>query len=433
MPAAPAPTEALPGSFRILRDNPGFLRLYLAHSLSLLGDWFNTIAVLTLLSEMTGSSAQSLGWVLILKLLPNFFMGPIAGVTVDRMSRRGIMVGSDLIRAAVVLNMLWVAIFPVPGILYLATVLQVAVSAFFEPARTASIPNLVPPRALPAANALGAATWSAMFTLGAAVGGVFTHAFGWEAAIIFDAATYLASAAIIRTVNLPHRSLPRRGRRSFAEFSGWRDAVEGLRFLRHRTEIASIVLVKAAWGVAGAVTLLLTVFGQRIFSPRGGGALGIAALYTARAIGTGIGPILARRITRGRPGATLRIIGWSFVWSGAWYAAFAAAPNLRTAAVFVLIAHLGGSTLWVFSTVLLQQMVPDELRGRIFSAEMGLMTLTTSVSTFVYGWLLDVPGLPPRGVVVALAATMALPGIWYIRAARRGARSFTRIDGAGGG
>lgn len=400
------------GYLELLRAHPGFRRLYLAHTLSLLGDWFNLIAVMTLLARITGSSAQSVGLVLILKLLPIFLLGPVAGVVVDRAARKTVMVAADLLRSAVVLCFLIAWFYPAAWIVYAATAIQISISAFFEPARQASIPNLVPKDALAAANALGAITWSAMFTLGAALGGVFTEYLGWQAAIVLDAATYAVSAILIAGIPLPRRTR-RPGRPSLAQLSGIPDFLEGLRYLFRNRGVAALVGVKAAWGIGGAITLFLTLFGEGEFAVGGRAALGISILYTARALGTGLGPLLARRLTGSRPEAMRRILGWSFLWGGAWYLAFASTRQLPLAAACVTVAHLGGSTLWVFSSVLLQQEVPDRFRGRVFAAELGLMTLTTSASTFVYGWLADRTALDLRQLLTILAATLFLPGALY--------------------
>ena len=109
-----------------------------------------------------------------------------------------------------------------------------------------------------------------------------------------------------------------------------------------------------------------------------------------------------------------QILGWCFVWGGFWYLVFAAVDHLVLATLCVVLAHLAGSTLWVFSTVLLQQEVPDRYRGRIFSAELGLVTLTMSASTFVYSWLADVAGFGLRQLVVILALSLFLPGVIWI-------------------
>jgi len=415
MPSAPAQI----GYLELLRRYPDFRTLYLAHTLSLVGDWFNLIAVMLLLTELMGSSALSISWVLILKLLPIFFVGPVAGVVVDRTSRKAVMIVTDLLRCFVVLSILLVVVYPVVWILFVATAVQISISAFFEPARTATIPNLVPAEALSAANALGAVTWSAMFTLGAALGGIVTYRLGWEAAILIDAATYLVSALLLIRVRVPHRVRPRKGRNlTLAEVTGVADVVAGARYILGHGRVASLILVKTIWGMAAAVTLVLTVMGGGEYAVGGSAALGISLLYTARAFGTGLGPIISRRITRSAPSAMWRILGWSYLWGALWYLGFAASRHVLVAAACVSIAHIGGSTIWVFSTVLLQQTVPDEYRGRVFAAELGIFTLTASASFFVYGWLMDVAGLSPRTTVVLMCLGLLVPAVLWIRANR---------------
>ena len=121
------------------------------------------------------------------------------------------------------------------------------------------------------------------------------------------------------------------------------------------------MFVKAGWGLAGGVLLLLTIFGQRIFPVGGSTAAGIGVLYGARGIGAGLGPIALRWMlgqTAGDAAARRSVRRTS--WSAAFYVALAGAPTLPLAALCVLLAHFGGSILWVFSTVLLQMEVPDD-------------------------------------------------------------------------
>jgi MFS family permease len=104
-----------------------------------------------------------------------------------------------------------------------------------------------------------------------------------------------------------------------------------------------------------------------------------------------------------------RAIGPAFFMIGAFYAALSIAPGLPLATLCVLFAHFGGSVLWVFSTVLLQMEVPDELRGRVFAAELALFTLTSSLSSYLTGLYLD-RGVSPRTVSLVLGALFFFPG-----------------------
>jgi len=173
--------------------------------------------------------------------------------------------------------------------------------------------------------------------------------------------------------------------------------------------------VKAGWGLAGGVLLLLTIFGQRVFPVGTGAAAGIGVLYGARGVGAGLGPIALRWILGQQPRRLRMAIAPAFFMVGVFYMALAGASTLALAALCVLCAHFGGSILWVFSTVLLQIEVPDRFRGRVFAAELAMVTLITSVSSYWTGYELDRIGRSPRVLSFALGAMFCIPGaLWLI-------------------
>jgi MFS family permease len=183
--------------------------------------------------------------------------------------------------------------------------------------------------------------------------------------------------------------------------------------------VAALLLVKAGWGLAGGVLLLLTIFGQRVFPLAGGSAASIGVLYGARGLGAGLGPIALRWILGQNPRRLRRSIGPAFFMAGLFYAALAGATTLPLAAVCVLFAHFGGSILWVFSTVLLQMEVPDRFRGRVFAAELALVTLMSSLSSYWTGRQLDRAGWSPRELSLALGLMFCIPGVlWMIAQSR---------------
>ena len=108
-------------------------------------------------------------------------------------------------------------------------------------------------------------------------------------------------------------------------------------------------------------------------------------------------------------------IGIAFLIAGLFYMLFGSATGFIFALVFLGIAHCGGSILWVFSTVILQRAVVDSFRGRVFAAEMALVTLTMAASNYVTGELLDRFKISPRIVTVGIGTFFLLPGIaWFI-------------------
>jgi MFS family permease len=397
----------------LLRRNRNFRLLFIGQAISQLGDWFNAVAVYALLLELTGS-ATAVAWMMIVQFLPIAIVGPIAGVVVDRVNRRRLMIAADLVRGVLILGLLLVRQPHQVWIAYVVMALTVSASGFFEPARTATIPNITTDEELLPANALSAATWSAMLAIGASVGGLITALAGRNIAFAVNAASFFVSAYFIGRTQ--YDATPPAGERrpGLAALTGVSDLVEGLRYIRQEPQVAALICVKAGWGLAGGVLLLLTIFGQRVFPVGGSAAAGIGILYGARGLGAGLGPITLRWIL-GQETRTLRhTIGPAFFMVGVFYIALAAAPSLVVATLCVLCAHFGGSILWVFSTVLLQLEVPDRFRGRVFAAELALVTLVTSASSYWTGYELDHVGRSPRTLSFALGVMFCVPGTLWL-------------------
>ena len=398
----------------ILRHNRNFRLLYIGQTISQLGDWFNAVAVYALILDLTGS-ATAVAWMMIVQFLPVAVFGPLAGVIVDRVNRRRLMIATDLLRGGLILTLLFIRRPDQVWIAYVVMALAVGAQAFFEPARTATIPNVTAPEDLLAANALSSATWAAMLAVGASLGGLVTQFAGRNVAFVVNALSFFASAFFLARTTYdarPTAALPLKG---FLALSGITDLVEGVRYVRQRSHVAALMFVKAGWGLAGGVLLLLTIFGQRVFPLAGGSAGGIGVLYAARGVGAGLGPIALRWIIGQQPARLRQAIGPAFFMVGGFYVALAWAPSLWVAALCVLLAHFGGSILWVFSTVLLQMEVPDRFRGRVFATELALVTLMSSASSYWTGHQLDRAGWSPRTLALALGVMFCVPGgLWLL-------------------
>jgi MFS family permease len=403
------------GYIQLLRSNHDFRNLFIGQLISQTGDWFNSVALFTLLLSLTGSG-EAVGYILIIKLLPSFFAGPLAGVVADRFNRKTIMIVADIVRGFLVLGFLFVERPEQVWIVYALAALEVVVSTFFDPAKSAAVPNIVSREELISANALSAASWSVTLALGAAVGGVVTDAFGRNTAFVIDSMTFFVSAAYIARVQIrsSSRRLSRTSPLSVLEATGVTDLIEGARYLRANPRVLALLLVKSGWGLGGGVLLLLTVYGKQIFPIGRDGAASIGWLYAARGLGALIGPIIAGMISSGEPRMMRKAISVAFFISTAFYLLFAHSPVLAVALICVVGAHSGGSVQWVFSTTLLQMTVPDRFLGRVFALEMALLTLTMSVSTYVTGLGVDYPGLGARRMATVLGLAFAIPGIGWL-------------------
>jgi MFS family permease len=400
------------GYLELLRQNRNFRNLWLGQVVSEFGDWFSTIALLNLMLEVTGR-AQSIAWFFIIIYIPGVLVGPAAGLLVDRLDRKKLMISMDIVRAFLVLGYLLVRRADQIWILYLIAAVEVSMMTLFEPARTAAIPNICEKKEWVAANAIGSITWSSVLTIGSATGGLVTAILGRSACYILDSCSFLLSAFFISRVAVQFES---RSEQPLLKglASGFQDIAAGFSYIRSRPGILAAILVKSAWGLGGGVILLLSIFGEKIFPLMGSGAAGIGALYAARGIGAGIGPVLARRLAGERRRALRNCITAGFFLSGVFYVAFGHAGDLPTAVLTLLVAHMGGSILWVFSTVLLQLDVPDDLRGRLFALDFVLFTIGFAISNYVAAYLLDVAGLSPRTVATIMGAYLLVPGILWV-------------------
>ena len=431
----PPPTV---GYADLFRNNRDFRNLFAGRVVSLFGDWFNLLAILAMLRAFGDDSSTGFAIVLILKTLPAVF-APVGGVLADRLPRRSLMVFADLARAAVVFAMLGLVLVPRVELLYGLVVVQTLLSAVFEPARNALFPDLVKPEELTAANAISSATWSLMLAVGSAAGGLATDVFGWQIALLLDAVSYLVSAGFLMRIREPEVARePRVHEPGLFEVLGIADFVRGAQFVLSRPQIWSLALVKPTWQLTGARTLVLTRLGETAFSVAGWPFASVALLYVARGIGTGMGPILSRWLTASEPAAMERAILVAFVVAGAGYGLLGLAPSFPVALGLVIAAHLGGATIWVFSTIRLQQLTPSAVRGRVFSAEHAGQTLMMAASTGMFGQLDDqlgaqigawfepwVPGdatgLSARAMALGLGVLTLVPAaVWAVRGAMLG-------------
>jgi MFS family permease len=408
------------GYLGVLRDNKNFRRLWYGQVVSQLGDWLDSIALFTLMLNLTGSG-QAVGLLFLAEFLPGAVVGPLAGVVVDRLPRKLVLIGADLARAALVLLFLLVDGPEDLWLLYLAVIGKMALASFFEPARSAIIPSLCRREELVAANAVSGATWSAMLALGAAVGGLVAGTLGVRAAFILDAASFLLSAVLIAAVRVPARetsAVERAAPRGSAVGRAAGELRDGLRYVFAHRELVWLTFSKGLWSLGGGVLLLLTLFGREVFPLGRDGAISIGLLYAARGIGTGIGPLVAMRLGSGAA-FMRRAVALSFFITGAGYVLLGGAPALAIAALCVLFAHTGGSIQWVFSTALLQARADDRFLGRVFATEYAGFTLATALSAYLAGAASDA-GASPELLAVALGGVFFATGAVMVAALWRG-------------
>jgi MFS family permease len=399
---------------RLLGGNRNFRRLWLAQIVSEIGDWFYTLSIYTLLLQLTGH-AGSVALALVLQVLPQTFVGPTAGVVNDRLKRKHVMIAADLVRVVVVLAMLLVRSRSMVWLVYPLLVAETTMAAFFEPARSSVIPNISAEGEVLVANTLSSATWSVDLLIGASVGGVVAAFFGRNAVFILNALSFLVSAALISGMRFaePHAesAAPLRPR-DLVDFS---PILEGIRYIRNHPTLFPAVFAKAGELMVGPSWVIFTVMGAREFAVHGhginaaGGAmLGMSILLGGRGVGALVGPIVSARWA-GESDHRLRLgILFGYITISAGYCVLGASRSVWMAAVCAMLAHAGGSTVWVFSTTLLQLHTEDRFRGRVFAADLGLGSLSFAITAYLAGLFLD-SGFSARTVATGTGLLMLLP------------------------
>lgn len=415
------------GSYaRLVRRNRNFRRLWLAQIVSEIGDWFYTLSIYTLLLQLTGH-AGSVALALVLQVIPQTLAGPTAGVVNDRVRRKYVMIMADLVRVGVVLTMLLVRSRSMVWLVYPLLLAETTMAAFFEPARSAVIPNIAESGEVLVANTLSSATWSVNLMVGASVGGVVAAFLGRNAAFVLNALSFLISAILISGMEFsePHAesAAPLRVR-DLVDFS---PVMEGISYIRNHPVLVPAVFAKAGELMVGPSWVIFTVMGAREFAVRGhgigaaGGAmLGMSILLGGRGLGALVGPLISARWA-GQSDHRLRLgILFGYLTIAMGYGLIGVSRNVWMAAACAMLAHAGGSTVWVFSTTLLQLRTEDRFRGRVFAADLGLASFTFATTAYLCGRFLDL-GFSARSVAIGTGFFMLVPAallVWVLRAAR---------------
>ncbi len=294
-------TISLRSYARLIRSNSNFRRLWIAQIVSEIGDWFYTLSIYTLLLQLTGH-AGSVALALVLQVLPQTLAGPTAGVVNDRIKRKHVMIAADLIRCVIVLAMLLVRSPSMVWLVYPLLLAETTMAAFFEPARSAVIPNIAAPEEVLAANTLSSATWSVNLLIGASVGGLVAAFLGREAAFVLNALSFLVSALLIAGMHFrePHAEAAASLRpKDLIDFS---PVKEGIDYIRSHPVLIPAVFAKAGELMVGPSWVIFTVMGAREFAvhgknidPAGGAMLGMSILLGGRGLGALIGPLASAR------------------------------------------------------------------------------------------------------------------------------------------
>ncbi len=397
---------------REVLKRPQFVKLWIGQIISSVGDRFTQMALLGLL---IGSSQMEyeMSRITFFSLLPALLFGNLAGALLDRLSRRRVMVASDVLRALLVGAMAWVAADQTlhhPALLYTFMFVIGICSAFFAPARLAIVPALVEPHQLQAANALVSGTGTMATLIGTYLAGVVVEGVGTQMSFTINAATYLVSAIAIGLIRVSETHLqptiahPRSS-------SILMDARDAMNYLRHHS------LARQAIGLSVALSFLSSFFyvtlislGVRHFGlSTGGVGLFLAVLGFGMVAGSLSAPYVARFVK------STRILANGFVVIALTSLLLAGASSSIMASILLFILGMANEIIVVTLDTLLQRITPDRFRGKLFGLRTALTTAMFLGPLLASGWLLSQtsPSVVLRGLAVLsllTASTVLIAG-----------------------
>ena len=398
--------------WKMLKTNADMRRVFLAQVISYLGDWFSFVAIIGLVDDLSGSKFL-ISLVMVAFSLPSFLASPIAGSMVDRFDRRRILVFVSTIQAVAALGLLLVG----KDTIWLAFLAQSTVSALAAvvgPATESAIPNIARnDEELRLANSLLGSTWGVMLAVGAAVGGVFASVFGRDAAFIANGVSFALAAILFSRIKTPMQK-DRNVQTQRQRIRPIADMREAIIHSRQDPVLMALIFSKTTFAIGAGVVSQLAVLASDVFN---GGDASRGLLIGIRGVGTGLGPLIAMRYTRGQLSKVLTICGFASLAFSGFYFIGAWMPTLWLTAIFVMLAHLGGGAQWTLSSYGLQLRSPDHIRGRILAGDFALVTLMLSLTSALAGLVSEYFGV--RQAISGFACAAAIASVIYIRATKR--------------
>lgn len=390
----------------ILR-RPAFRRLFLAGSISLIGDWLSFVAV-SLLSMDRGGGVRSLALAYAAHALPLALFAPIAGVTADRFDRRRVLLTAQITQAALTLLMALAAVRGAVGAVQALVFVRGVVAAFVAPAETAALRHTVQEDELLRANALVSSAWSVTLVMGMLMGGAVAM-LGPGIAMLLDASTFVVAALLLRGLP-PLRSSneePHKGSPFTVIAAVPSDMMVALRHALARADLARRVFGKAPVAIAGGagfIALNLIAGKGALFVSA---AASIGVLQAVRGAGTGLGPWFVSALPKrlyalaDHGAVALTMVGVALL------PLVGSAPLVIAAS---LAWGMGGGSNWVLSSEGLQRLAPDAMMGRLASVD----ELATTTSA-VLGALLAAEIIERTGSIGAAAMVASAIGgaMWW--------------------
>ncbi|HVH16289.1 MAG TPA: MFS transporter [Candidatus Angelobacter sp.] len=380
-------TISVKPSFRRVLSNRPFSLLWAGQLVSQSGDFIFDVAAIWYVLQLTGDPFK-VGIAVATILLPAIFIGPIAGVYLDRFNRRDVMLSSNIVQAAIA-GMIGI-LYSLGSLSFLVLLVMLFVlnsgAQFVRPAVQAIVPGITEKEDLSTANSLFSLSTSVNQVAGYGIGGIIVLALGVAVPFYYDSLTFLFAAAMLSLISRSLGAIPRNVAESTLTASSvsFREKfVQGLRFIHGSRFLIQLVIVGLVVNFFGAgVFALLAPYAKNVI---GGNAGTYGAILTTYSIGAAIGSVLVGKLQlRNYVGRILfaGVIAQGFVIIGV---GFTTLLFLALALSFVI--GVLQTMVNVPMTVLVQVKVPGDMLGRVFTSLVALLTIVSPISSALAGGL----------------------------------------------
>jgi MFS family permease len=401
-----------------------FLALSIGQTVSQFGDRLNHMALIALVSELMPGSTFKFSKLMIFVTVPGLIFGPVSGVFIDRWNKKKVLFFCDLMRGALVLL---IPFIPQQQVVFSVVFLVFSAGLFYSPARNALVPSVIARRKILMAGSISNFSARASTVVGAVLGGVIVGYFGWRVSFYLDSASYLFSAMMLLLVT--YRPAPRpeleaagaeaprrkRGLNTLLRESErlFVDVWEGIKFaFSHKWTVfgfsCSLMLA-----VAGAsIYVLVIVLVKEVLNK---GMEGLGTLIGSVGVGMIVGSVLTGRF--GHKTTERRIVLGGMVAFALCVMAFARMKSLPLMNAWAGAAGAALSPVFICLDAMLQKTVPEQFRGRVFSARDALMNGGFLVASVLVGLVAENLNKADTLTVVGLVVILA---VVFIRHFSRG-------------
>lgn len=399
------------GFGQLLRNNRNYRYTWLGQVVSEVGDHFNNIAVFSLVLANTKSGLVVSG-IMLSRAVPMIVAGPLAGVLLDRLNRKHIMIASDLVRGFVALAFLAGIAPSETWLLYILSAFLMFASPFFTSGRSAILPAIATKEELHTANTLTQTTQWTTLTVGGMLAGIAVKQFGYSWAFVLNSASFFFSAwCISRLRSEGPIFTPQRAAMTESDFlRPWREYKQGLSYIHSVPLIFGIAMIHVGWATGGgAAQILFGLFGDLVFRM---GSVGIGVIWGCAGLGLVLGGLVAHRIA---PRLDFRwykrTIAICYAVHGGAYVLFSLMEQFWAALVFIALSRAAVAVSSVLNMNQLLANVPDEYRGRVFATTETLTWAVMMLSMMAAGAASET--INPRVIGVCAGILSSLTAVYW--------------------